>query len=217
MISRGDAYVDCHCGDLPEVLQGFAGVEVTGVESVDGAAVDLANCFDVERIIAESPTGAVGPRTTTATAARAGIPAVLIEFGGRGQWAEDEVDRQLTGLLVVARLGIRRVMMRRRPGRRLRRRLRRPLWPRAGRPARPALPVYEVAADVIAEVGGLWFPAVSPGDAVTVGTMLGTVQDIFGNTIAAVIAPADGVYVYGLASLAVRPGDYLACLVRPAS
>jgi hypothetical protein len=177
------------------VLQGFAGVEGTGVDSVDGAALDLANCFDVERIIVESPTGAVGPRTTTATAARAGIPAVLIEFGGRGMWAENEVDRQLTGLrAVAARLGI---------------------LPGQQAVDRPGLPQYEVAADVIAEVGGLWFPAVSPGERVPVGTTLGTVEDIFGATLATIASPAEGEYVYGLASLAVRPGDYLACVVRP--
>lgn len=193
VISRGNAYVDCHCGDLPEVLQAFAGVDLTGTEPLDTTALDLASCFSVERIIAEPATSG----TTTSAAARAGIPAVLIEVGGRGLWATDEVDRQLTGLRAVAeRLGILAgdsTVVRRR------------------------LPVFEVAADVKADVGGLWFPAVSPGDRVAAGATLGVVEDIFGAALSTVTSPVDGVYVYGLASLAVRPGDYLACLVRETS
>lgn len=191
VISRADAYVDCHCGDLPEMLQGFVGVEFTGNDTADATATRLANCFDVERIIIESGGG-----TTVSTAARAGIPAVLIEFGGHGQWTPDEVDHQFTGLrAVAARLGI---------------------VPDPTTDDHRSLPVTEVAADVTADIDGLWFPAVSPGDAVAAGSALGVIEDIFGTTRVTVSSPVEGVYVYGLASLAVRTGDYLACVVRPA-
>src|SRR6185437_15070615 len=103
------------------------------------------------------------------------IPAVLIEVGGHGQWAADEVDRQLSGLRrVAARLGI--------------------TGDTAAAAGTRSTPVCEVVADVTAESGGLWFPAVSPGDTVAAGATLGVIEDIFGATATTVTAPAEGTY-----------------------
>ncbi|MFD2420059.1 succinylglutamate desuccinylase/aspartoacylase family protein [Amycolatopsis pigmentata] len=191
IIARADFYVDCHCGDLPESLEAFTGLVLSGDSSVDEKSLEMANCWDVERSIVTGTSG-----STIWAAAQAGIPAVLVELGERGQWTEGEVERQLSGLMAVAgRVGI----------------------IDSHRPGSPTThPLFEVAAGLSAEIDGLWFPKVKPGEVVTPGAALGTIEDAFGTTVSVITSPTDGVYVYGLTSLAVHAGDFLACIVRPA-
>ncbi|WP_166459605.1 succinylglutamate desuccinylase/aspartoacylase family protein [Amycolatopsis pithecellobii] len=191
IISRADFYVDCHCGDLPESLEAFTGLVLSGNSSVDEKSLAMANCWNVERSIVTGTSG-----STIWAAAQAGIPAVLVELGERGGWTAGEVERQLAGLTAVAgHVGV----------------------IDSHRPASPAThPLFEVAAGLSAEIDGLWFPKVKPGETVTPGATLGTIEDAFGTTVAIITSPTDGVYVYGLTSLAVHAGDFLACIVRPA-
>ena len=99
LIARADFYIDCHCGDLPEALDPFAGLspEPDGTVSEQGRA--LADCFDVSRIVVSRTHG-----DTLAAAGAAGVPAVLVEVGGQGQWSQAEADIQRDGLRRVAAL-----------------------------------------------------------------------------------------------------------------
>jgi hypothetical protein len=189
VLSRADYYVDCHCGDLPEALEPFAGVWAgpDGVLSEQGRAV--ADCFDVARIIVEGLEG-----SAIFQAALAGVAAALVEVGGQGRWSQAEADVQREGLLRVAALA--------------------GILPANG-DARPHLPVFEEAAGVLSDRHGLWFPEVDVGAPVTQGTRLGRVEDAFGDTVWEVRAPAAGVLTFGLSSLAAGPGDLLAYIVRP--
>jgi predicted deacylase len=189
VLSPADYYVDCHCGDLPEVLDPFAGVAAgpDGAVSEQGRAV--ADCFDVARVIVDRLEG-----STVFQAARAGVAAALVEVGGQGRWTQAEADTQREGLLRVAALaGI--------------------LPDRGG--ARNRVPLYEDAADVLSDRHGLWFPEVAPGVSVAEGTLLGRLEDVFGDTVVEVLAPAAGELIYGLSSLAAAPGDLLAYISRP--
>ena len=47
LIARADYYVDCHCGDLPEALEPFAGVSPGPDGVLDERARAMADCFDV--------------------------------------------------------------------------------------------------------------------------------------------------------------------------
>src|SRR4029453_7374320 len=49
IIARADLYVDCHSGDLPEVLEPFAGVWHLDADA-GSASLQLANQFDVSRV-----------------------------------------------------------------------------------------------------------------------------------------------------------------------
>ena len=189
LISPADYYVDCHCGDLPEALDSFAGVAAgpDGVFSEPGRAV--ADCFDVSCIIEENLEG-----SAIFQAARAGIATALVEVGGQGRWSQADADVQRHGLLrVTALAGI--------------------LEADGG--ARPHLPVFEEAAGVLSDRQGLWFPEVQVGSSVAEGTRLGRVEDAFGDTVWEVLAPAAGVLTFGLSSLAARKGDLLAYIARP--
>ena len=192
IIARADFYVDCHCGDLPESLDSFTGIVISGDQTVDDEALAMANCFDVKRIITTSTPG-----STLSAAAQTGIPAVLVELGERGMWTDDQVGHQLRGLVAVAnRLGIIDCEM---------------------PEDRPVHPVLSVSGRVVAERDGLWFPKLRPGDGVRVGSTIGTIEDIFATTASIITSPSDGVYVYGLTSLAVHAGDFLASIAAPTS
>jgi predicted deacylase len=132
--------------------------------------------------------------STIRQAALAGIPAALVEVGGGGRWSQAEADVQRRGLRRVAALtGI--------------------LPAEEG--ARPHLPIFEDAGDVLSERPGLWFPEVSIGTFVARGTRLGRLEDAFGDVVQEILAPAAGVLSYGLSSLAAVEGDLLASIARP--
>src|SRR5215469_3820183 len=129
LLARADYYVDCHCGDLPEALDPFTGVS-PGPDGVIGErSRALAECFDVARLIVGRTEG-----SAVSEAALAGIPAALIEVGGGGHWTQEEVDVQATGLRRVAQVA--------------------GIQP-AGTQARPHLPLFEDAADVLSDRPGL--------------------------------------------------------------
>jgi uncharacterized protein len=189
LISAADYYVDCHCGDLPEALDSFAGVAPgpDGVLSEKGRAV--ADCFDVACILEENLEG-----SAIFQAARAGVATALVEIGGQGLWSQADADVHRHGLLRVAALA--------------------GILPADGA-ARPHLPVFEEAASVLSDRRGLWFPEVQVGASVAEGARLGRLEDAFGDTVWEVLAPAAGVLTFGLSSLAARQGDLLAYIARP--
>src|SRR5580700_6702431 len=175
LLARADYYVDCHCGDLPEVLDSFAGVSAGPDGVVSEQVMALADCFDVARLIVDRTEG-----STILQAALAGIPAVLVEVGGQGRWSQAEADVQRLGLLrMAAQVGIL------------------PAGPADGDPRRH-LPLFEDAADVLSDRHGLWFPAVDVGASVARGTRLGRLEDAFGDTVQEILAPVAGVLTFGL-------------------
>jgi predicted deacylase len=189
LMARADYYVDCHCGDLPETLDPFTGASPGPGGVLDERARAMADCFDVPRLVVDPLAG-----STIRAAALAGIPAVLIEVGGMGQWSQEEADVQRSGLRrIAAQAGIL-------PG---------------GEGARPHLPLFEDAAVVRSEHAGLWYPAVAPGEPVAEGTPLGRIEDPLGDVVHEVLAPAAGVLMYGLGSLAAVEGSILASIIRP--
>ena len=189
LLARADYYVDCHCGDLPEALDPFTGASPGPDGVLDERARAMADCFDVPRLIVDPLEG-----STIRAAAMAGIPAVLIEVGGEGRWSQEEVDVQRNGLRrIAAQAGI--------------------LPAEAG--ARPRLPLFENAGDVLSERAGLWYPEVAPGTLVAEGTRLGRLEDPLGEVVQEILAPAAGVLVFGLGSLAAVQGSLLAFIARP--
>ena len=189
LLARADYYVDCHCGDLPEALDPFTGASPGPDGVLDERTRAMADCFDVPRLIVDPLEG-----STIRAAAMAKIPAVLIEVGGEGRWSQEEADVQRNGLRrIAAQVGI--------------------LPAEAG--ARPRLPLFENAADVLSERAGLWYPEVAPGTSVAEGTRLGRLEDPLGEVVQEILAPAAGVLVFGLGSLAAVQGSLLAFIARP--
>jgi predicted deacylase len=189
LLVRAGYYVDCHCGDLPETLDPFTSVSPGPDDVISERSRAMADCFDVARLIVSRLEG-----SAVRAAALAGIPAALVEVGGAGRWSQEEADVQREGLRRVAALA--------------------GILP-ADEGARPHLPVFEDAADVLSERPGLWFPEVAVGTSVAKGTRLGHLEDAFGDVVQEILAPATGVLVFGLSSLAAAEGDLLAFIAQP--
>lgn len=189
LLSVAGYYVDCHCGDLPEVLDSFTSISPGPDTAVNDRARAMADCFDVTRLIVSHLDGA-----TVTEAARAGIPAALVEIGGLGRWTQAEADVQRDGLRRVAALA--------------------GILPGEGG-TRPRLPLFEDAADLLSDRAGLWFPEVAVGSPVAEGTRLGRLEDAFGDDVQEIVAPVAGVLSFGLGSLAAAKGDLLASIARP--
>ncbi len=192
LLARADYYVDCHCGDLPEALDSFAGVAAGPDGVVSAQARAVADCFDVARLIVDRTEG-----STIFQAAQAGVAAALVEVGGQGRWTQAEADVQRQGLHRAAALA--------------------GIVPASDPAARPHLPLFEDAADVRSDRHGLWFPEVAGRGCGGRGRPAGPqLEDAgLGDEVQEILAPVAGVLVFGLSSLAAGPGDPLASIARP--
>ena len=43
---------------------------------------------------------------------------------------------------------------------------------------------------------GVWYPRVAPGDVVNEGEQIGTVRDLFGDTLEEIVSPVNGVVLF---------------------
>jgi len=114
-----------------------------------------------------------------AAAAEKGIPAILAEAGGVGQMQEDAAELLCRGVTNVMRhLGMIAA-------------------------EHPHLKGEEGSATVLtkfewvyAKSSGVWYPKVIPGDVVNKGEQIGTVGDLFGETLERVKSPVNGVVLF---------------------
>lgn len=183
IIQRGDAYVDLHGGDMIEALVPFVIHFRTNKAALDGAAAAMAQSFGIHYVLQGETPG-----STYASAAAAGIPAILAEAGGQGIWTEDTV-----GLLQT---GVRRVMAH---------------LEMLGAPTPAPEPpvILEHWAWLRSEVDGVFYPTVQVGERVRAGQDLGRVADVFGNTLQSLTAPIEGTILFLVSSLAMNVGDPL--------
>jgi len=185
LVSGSDAVIDAHCGDLVEALQPFTLYEAGPAED---RARALATAYGLPYVIRqETGPGRAVSGSTSGAAADAGIAAITAEAGGCGLVEEAAVRLHVAGLnRVLAALG----MATSRPDYDAAAasepsHLGRFLWLRCG----PA---------------GWWEPAVSAGDSVAEGQLLGTVSSLDGAQVRqTIVAPAAGVVIFLTSSPAV--------------
>jgi uncharacterized protein len=182
-IKRADYFVDMHGGDLIEALAPFSIFYRSGDPQVDQQAQRLAEVFGIYYVVSNEVQG-----STFAAAARAGIPAVLVEAGGQGIWPRVEVERLVTG--------VRRLMTH--------------VGMLAG-PAPEPLPfkILENFPWLRSEHEGYYYPQVAVGDMVTAGQELGFITDHTGQVLQRAVAPCDGAVLFVVSSLAINRGDPL--------
>jgi predicted deacylase len=187
VIAGSDVFVDMHCGDMNEALVSFTGIEDTGDPTVDARSRELAEAYGL-RYLLIGPS----PGTTTTAAAALGIPAVLGEVGGQGRWPVEDVTLHAAGL----------------------RRLLRAADVIEDAPEEPAFATEILPSEawMRATMTGYWHPAVGVGERVMAGSVVGEVQDAFGNVLERPAAPMDGVVIFLVSSLAMNVGDPLLAL-----
>lgn len=184
VIRQADYYFDLHGGDLIEALVPFGIYALTGEADLDHRTRSLAESTGIGYLVGRG--GLSG--STFAAAANAGIPAVLLEAGGQGIWPRPDVQRLVTA---VARAMIHTGMLARQPAEAL-----------------PTVSLQEFAW-LYSQNSGFWYPQVEVGETVKEGQPVGRISDVWGSTLQEAHAPASGVVLFLVSSLAINNGDPL--------
>ena len=182
LITGSDALIDAHCGDQPEALEPFTLFEAGPAEE---RALGLATAYGLGYIIRQEPgPGRAVSGTSTSAAAQAGIAAITAEAGGCGIVEPDKVAMHVRGLnRVLAYLGMADTDD----------------PPTVASPVRLTQFLWQRS-----EQAGWWEPAVSVGDSVADGQLLGTVTSLDGAEVRQrVRAPTAGVPMFITSSPAV--------------
>ncbi len=87
-ISKADAYIDLHGGDMIEALTPFT-IYKAGHE----ASYELAKAFGIELLVGDD-----GENMSFVAGARKNIPSILAEASGQGLWPAEEVERLRHGI-----------------------------------------------------------------------------------------------------------------------
>ncbi len=184
IMKQADYFIDMHGGDLVEALIPFTIFPETGNEKVDQDSLALAEVFGIEYLVRKIG----GSGSTFSAVAAAGIPAILVEFGGQGIWPRQDVVRLIEGVQrVMAHIGM----------------IENSDW-------EPVKTI--VLQDFIwlrSQHDGFWYPAVEVGEQVREGQILGVVKDVWGHILQTAYASADGAILFLVSSLAINKEDPL--------
>lgn len=184
LMLRADFYLDLHGGDMNEALVPFSIIRRSGNADLDARSLALAQAFGLPNIVRTTGNG-----QTNSAAVASGIPSVLAEVGGQGMWTVDQVRYMGAGLRRAAvHAGV--------------------LQPLAGQVA-PATRLIESMVWMRSSHDGLFYPSVAVGDTVEQGQNLGRVADFLGQTAEELVAPASGVVLFLVTTLAMNNGDPL--------
>jgi predicted deacylase len=189
LISGSDVLVDVHAGDMVEALEPFALYDAGPAEA---RACELAVAYGLGYVVRSEPgPGRAVGGSTSAAAAEAGIPAIIAEAGGCGLVDRASVDAHVRGLDgILAALGMAAAPV------------------PAAAPDRPAHLRRFLWLRCAGE--GWWEPAVSPGEAVAEGQLLGTVSSLDGaRLLQEITSPAAGVPLFVTSSPAVAADGLL--------
>ncbi len=189
VIDQCDALLDIHSGDGNEDLRPYSYWNKLGVDDdVDRRARELALAFGLDHIVIDRgrPRDLAATLFCSNTAQARGKPAVTTEAGAVGVPTEEIVDLNVRGAFRV----MRHLRMLAGPAELLER----PWW-------------IEPAEVLTSPATGTWHPAVRSDQQVRQGDLFGTLTDYFGDVIAEIRAPTDGVVLYIVVSPAMGEGE----------
>jgi uncharacterized protein len=188
VISLAQYHIDCHGGDLGEILWPYAGFSLTGIPEIDQEGETLVRLY-TPRIFAlydEASTLLPTSGSITHTAAHRGVVSMLAESGSNGTLDPADVQTHVNGIQNVLRyLG----MIEGQPvidGDRLR-----------------AREQFIVSA----QLGGLIRLKIEIGESIRAGQEVAEIANIFGDIVEHVVAPRDGIARLIWAAKAVNTGD----------
>ena len=191
IIARCNFVVDVHAGDAPEDLRPYSGYYNyfdTPELSEKGRQMAVALGFPYVVQFGNEPTLKEEAIYCSREAIKRGIPAVDIECGRLGQVEAENValiKQALHNLLVHLRLK------------------------EGTLPASPAPYLIARRTSISSEHTGFFYPQVKAGEFVYRGRKLGYVTDLFGNHLADVVSPVDGVVLYMTATPPIRKSEDL--------
>jgi predicted deacylase len=182
VIAPSDALIDLHGGDMVEALVPFTIYSGAGDETTRQRSNALGRAIGLPYLVESRPApGAIGG-TTAHAAAAAGIPSVIAEAGSSGLLTEPETRMLVDGVGNALRhLGML-------PG-----------------DETPQTPVEITRFTwLYAPAEGMWHPEVGVREQVREGQRIGRIENLWGDEIAAIVAPHDGVILFFTSSPAMR-------------
>ncbi|MDP2959306.1 MAG: succinylglutamate desuccinylase/aspartoacylase family protein, partial [Longimicrobiales bacterium] len=181
---RVDAWVDLHGGDIHEALVPFTIYSVAAEEGVVSRSRAMAEVYGIEYVLANDKVKG----GTYSAAAKAGVPCILAEAGQLAQLDEVSVGTHLRGCRnVLKHLGA---------------------LPGDPEPV-PPIRLLRKFEWLFSGWTACWYPTVEIGQRVEEGQSVGVVCDYFGETLEEHRAPASGVVLFLVTSLAISEGDPL--------
>lgn len=182
VIAPADALVDLHGGDMVEALVPFSIYSPVGDDRVNEASAALGRAFGLPYLVASVPKpGGIGG-TTAQAAAAAGVPGIIAEAGSSGLLTEPETRMLVDGVENAMRhLGM------------------------LDGPVPGARPIeIDRFTWLNSPAEGMWYPSVGVGATVHEGQPIGRIGDLFGDTLAEIVAPHDGDVLFITSSPAMR-------------
>lgn len=181
-----DCYVDLHGGDLRENVSKFAMYQRTDDAALEATGRKMAMCFDAEIVVGLPRDLMQRPGRPPTGFARHGRLALMSEAGANGLIDEGSVSFHVEGVLNMARaLGILDTPM------------------SAFGNARVACNDY---LWVECPVEGEFHAEIEPGMRVSKGQRLGTMRNLFGDTVADITAPETGLLLWRMTHPSLAKG-----------
>ncbi|HEU5246006.1 MAG TPA: succinylglutamate desuccinylase/aspartoacylase family protein [Candidatus Udaeobacter sp.] len=192
-VVHADAYIDLHGGDIPEALVPFVICAASDAE-ISKKSKEIAMAFGLPYVLTISkPVQPAKGLSSYAAAADNGTPAILAEAGGVGQMQEEAVELLVNGVANVMRhlgmLHADKTPTAKSQSRRLKSQREETISTAAAK----LLSKFEW---LYTKSTGMWYPNVAPGDRVKEGQQIGTVGDLFGDTLEEIVSPVDGVVLF---------------------
>jgi len=183
-VVHADAYVDLHGGDIPEALVPFV-ICRSGNDDVSERSKAITMAFGLPYVLTvDKPVQPSKGSSSYAAAAEKGVPSILAEAGGVGQMQEDAVELLVNGVVNVLRhLGM---IAGEHPH----------LNPLPNKGEEGSATVLTKFEWIYTKCTGVWYPKVGAGDVVNKGEQIGTVGDLFGDTLERTISPVNGVVLF---------------------
>ena len=197
-VLQSDFLIDLHGGDLTESIQSHVMVKLTGNNDVDSQSRKMAESFDIPYLwelevlgIPDYPGYPKG--TVTYEAPMRGIPAVTAEAGERGKLEEKSVRVLYDGIVNVMRL--------------------------LGMIKENAVPtqkktVLRHGAILWPDISGLFYPSVSCGDRVEIGSKIGEIRDLRGNLKQTLTSKTKGVVLSLVPLMPANRGEFVVLIVE---
>ncbi|GAB2961169.1 M14 family metallopeptidase [Saccharothrix stipae] len=188
VVDGADAYVDLHSGRIDEFLRNFVGYRLTGDPELDAKAASMARVIGYEDVIVGLHADG---GNSHAAAARLGIPAIIVETGQLGERDPRAAERLVDALARLLDLL------------------------NGDDVETPPATEWVWTGFAVSEAMGLWYPAITAGDDVTEGQVIGRITDPVDGVDHEVRAPATGRVFYGMHGLTVVPGTDLVAVAAP--
>jgi hypothetical protein len=183
-IAKAEYYIDVHGGDMVEALEPFVIYHGGENNEVERLSRELAEYYSLPHIVMTTSGGSWDDSGTAyANSAKVNVPGVIVEVGGVGQLDQLSVDTHLKGLRNV----LRHVKC---------------LKGTAVKPSNQQF--YRDFFWLLSPAAGIFYVEVKVGDTIRKGQKVGQVEDYFGNKLADVLSPCDGILLFLTTSPAIK-------------